>query len=282
MSENSFVNMCRFPLLTDLPFCECVHWKKLHLPYKHMLVVIKKFEMHRESFPKRYRDSPFFKTDFDSFDKDDDNKQNNNSTQSTEAMCDMEEENGRENVIYSELFQKQWPKKTASTSCRYLLKQIEDHTYIVNDKTVLDDVEERLENILQIMKSHCPSDFGFLVNASLEKPVNEKRSNSNYEKLPHPRLRKSKFTGRVVCSNEWRKFHSKISVAEDKTLLPECIEETIPVDHNALYDIKFEETGDQMMHSNNYFDEENKSTKPLLEEITLLLMSMRISRMTVF
>ena len=40
------------------------------------------------------------KTDFDSFDRDDDNKQNNNSTQSTEAMCDMEEKNGYQNVIY--------------------------------------------------------------------------------------------------------------------------------------------------------------------------------------
>ena len=87
-------------------------------------------------------------------------------------------------------------------------------------------------------------------------------------KLPHEKLtRKSKFTGRVGRSNEWRKFHSKISVAEDKTPLPECIEETIPADDNALYDIKFEETGDQMMHSNNYLDEENGDTKSFLEEI---------------
>ena len=79
-------------------------------------------------------------------------------------------------------------EKNSFTSCRYLLKQIKDHTYIVNDKNVLKEVEERLEMILQIMKSHCPSDFGFLVNSSLEKLVHEKRSNSNYEKLPHPRL----------------------------------------------------------------------------------------------
>ena len=84
------------------------------------------------------------------------------------------------------------------------MKQIKDHTYIVNDKTVSEDVEERLENILQTLKSHCTSDFGFPVTSSLEKPVNEKRSNSNYEKLPHPRLRKSKFTGRAGRSNEWR------------------------------------------------------------------------------
>ena len=84
------------------------------------------------------------------------------------------------------------------------MKQIKDHTYIVNDKTVSEDVEERLENILQILKSHCTSDFGFPVTSSLKKPVNEKRSNSNYEKLPHPRLRKSKFTGRAGRSNEWR------------------------------------------------------------------------------
>ena len=129
-------------------------------------------------------------------------------------------------------------------------------------------MEERLENIWQIMKSHCPSDLGFLVNFSLQKPVNEKQSSSNYEKLPHPRLRKSKFTGRVGRSYEWRKFHSKISVAENKTPLQECIEETILADDNALYDIEFEETGDQMVYSNNYLDEENKDTKPFLEEIT--------------
>ena len=69
--------------------------------------------------------------------------------------------------------------------------------------------------------------------------VNEKRSNSNYEKLPHSRLQKPKFTGRVGSSNEWRKFHSKISVAEDKTPLPECIKEIIPADDNVLYNIKF-------------------------------------------
>ena len=108
----------------------------------------------------------------------------------------------------------------------------------------------------------------FFVNSSLEKPVNEKRSNSCYEKLSHLKLRKSKFTGRVGRSNEWRKFHSKISVAEDKTPLPECIEGTIPADDNALYDIKFEETGDQMMHSNNCLEEENGDRKPFLEEIS--------------
>ena len=58
--------------------------------------------MSWESFPKRYRDSPFFNTDFDSFDRDGDSRQNNNSTQSAEAICDMKEENGRQNVIYSE------------------------------------------------------------------------------------------------------------------------------------------------------------------------------------
>ena len=47
------------------------------------------------------------------------------------------------------------------------MKQIKDHTYIVNDKTVLEDVEERLENILQIMKSHCPSDFRGLQDIAL-------------------------------------------------------------------------------------------------------------------
>ena len=246
MLENGFVNMRmrRSPLLTNL----------------------------------RYRDSPFFKTDFDSFDRNDDNKQNNNSNQSADGTCDMEEENLRQNNIYPELFQKQWPKKIASSSCRYLLKQIKDHIYIVNDKTILENVEERLENIFKIMKSHCPTDFGFLIKSSLEKPVNEKRSNSHYEKLSHPRLRKSKFTGRVDCSIGWRKFHSKISVAEDKTPLPERIEGTVPADDNALCDIKFEETGDQMTQSNNYLEEENGIQNLSMKKSLMILMGIRISR----
>ena len=61
------------------------------------------------------------------------------------------------------------------------MKQIKDHTYIVNDKNVLEDVEKWLEKILQIMKSHCPSDLGFLVNSSIEKPVNEKRHIPDFE-----------------------------------------------------------------------------------------------------
>ena len=107
MLENGFINMRRSLLLTDLPFYECVDWKKHDLTCHNMFAVMKKCEISWESFPARYRDSPFFKTDFDSFDTDDHNKQNNNSTQSAETICNMEEENGRQNVIYSELFQKQ-------------------------------------------------------------------------------------------------------------------------------------------------------------------------------
>ena len=90
------------PSSNCLPFCECVDRKKHYLPCKHIFAVIKKFEMSQDRFPTRYRDSPFFKTDFDLFDRDDDNKQNN-STQSAEAICNMEKENGCQNVIYSEL-----------------------------------------------------------------------------------------------------------------------------------------------------------------------------------
>ena len=41
------------PLLTDLPFYECVDWKKHYLPCKHMFAVMKKFEMSWESFPTK-------------------------------------------------------------------------------------------------------------------------------------------------------------------------------------------------------------------------------------
>ena len=52
--ENGLVNNRRSPLLTDLPFCECVDSKKHYLLCKlckHMFAVKKKFEMTWESFP---------------------------------------------------------------------------------------------------------------------------------------------------------------------------------------------------------------------------------------
>ena len=55
-------------------------------------------------------------------------------------------------------------------------QKTKDHTYIVNHKTVSKHVEERLKNILQIMKSHCRSDLGLLVNSSLKKFVVGERS----------------------------------------------------------------------------------------------------------
>ena len=88
-------------------------------------------------------------------------------------------------VLIQNYFKNSDKKNPASTPFRYLLKQIKGNIYIVEDKNVLEGVEERLEKTLQIMKSHCLSDFGFLVNSSLEKPVSAKRSNSNHEKLPH-------------------------------------------------------------------------------------------------
>ena len=88
-------------------------------------------------------------------------------------------------VLIQNYFKNSDKKNPAFTPFRYLLKQTKGNTYIVEDKNVLDGVEERLEKTLQIMKSHCLSDFGFLVNSSLEKPVSAKQSNSNHEKLPH-------------------------------------------------------------------------------------------------
>ena len=86
-----------------------------------------------------------------------------------------------------------------------------------------------------------------------------------------PDFENQSLPGHVGSSNECRKFHSKTSVAESKTPLPKWIEETIPAYDNAFYDIKFEETGDQMRM-------QNLSLKKSL----MMLMSMKISRMAVF
>ena len=56
-----------------------------------MFDVMKNIEMFLENFSTRYRNSPFFRTDVASFDRDDEKKQNNNSNESAEAMCDIEE-----------------------------------------------------------------------------------------------------------------------------------------------------------------------------------------------
>ena len=278
------------------PYCECFDWKKHQLPCKHMLAVMKKFNITFDDFPDRYRNSPFFKTDFDSFDRrasicDNNHLKNGQKVDNGEEIIsnenhivtdqdlqgvNNEEETINEKVVYSDLVKKTFPKKTALKSCRYLLKQIMDHTYTVRNNEVLEDVEAQLEKILDVLKKNSPSDCGFLFNSSYggatkteitsgrknikedqpkqkteykekdnrkeKKATTNKFENINkFAKLPQPRKRKSKFSGRVGRSAEKKKFFGSISITTKAPPKVEIEEELVAVEDDAVYDLPFED-----------------------------------------
>ena len=51
---------------TSYPSCECFEWKKKQMPCKHMFAVMEHIhETSWESFSPKYKDSAFFKIDFE-------------------------------------------------------------------------------------------------------------------------------------------------------------------------------------------------------------------------
>ena len=107
----------------DIPFCECPDWKKFQLPCKHLLVVMKKYEMTWYNFPQRFQDSPFFQLDKDFF-----------SPTFMPTIHQASEEHVETEHVETSFYaipKKIYPKRTAASTCRELLKEIKDIAYIV-------------------------------------------------------------------------------------------------------------------------------------------------------
>ena len=167
MWKNRFINMRRSRLLTDLPFYESVDWKKHYLPCKHMFAVMKK--LLGKVFPQGIEILHFSKLILTYLTQ---MIITNKITIHSKCWGNMRYERRKwSSKCYSfRIISKTVTEKKASTPCRYLLKQIKGHTYLVNNKNVLENLEERLEKILPL-PLRLFSFFVFLLILLLKNPL---------------------------------------------------------------------------------------------------------------
>ena len=217
----------------NLPCCECPDWKKFQLPCKHILAVFTKYNYVWNNFPSVYKNSPYFSVDFDFIDKIDHRPVQN---EVVDADVVDESESIEEDVVHLlKLPKKIYPKRTIASSCRDMLKELKDLTYVVRNLDSFESLEEELSTILEAFRKEAPSDYGLLLE---NKPFKTKKTQetSRYGPLPIPKKLKSKFTGRVGRANEVIKLHRNIDVRTDKTKDVLTLEEPVPVNDIANYD----------------------------------------------
>ena len=100
-------------------------------------------------------------------------------------------------------------------SCREIIKEIKSLTYIIDNHNALEDLKQRLTEARDEFLHYGPTDHGLVVENSKEKVKLEKSLKRKFmENLPMPKIRKSKFTGRVGVASEAKRFASNIRVSE--------------------------------------------------------------------
>ena len=217
----------------NLPYCECSDWKKFQLPCKHILAVMRKYDFNWESFPEAYKRSVFFTLDESTV-------YFASKSENVVSISDTEEsaQNNAETIL-KEIPTKVFPKRTKASSCRELLNEIKNLTYIVYETDALDVLEEQLVVALEGFRQFAQSDSGLLIRDFKRKPT---QAEKKFDKLPQPKNRKSKFTGRVGRLNENNKFYSEISIDQKNSPVRYLQEQQISID-NDIYDIPINPPG---------------------------------------
>ena len=216
---------------TDVPpSCQCVNWKKVLLPCKHMLAV---FEHHKDfgwdSLPVAYTSSPYFNLDYDVI----------NSIPSAVSASEEEYYNIVEDeVIMATIPKKVYPKRTKASSCRELLNQIKSMTYLVNEVEVLHSLEDQLKSSLKMLSDLAPQDDGVVTEPlRVKRRINKSNIKVDLPNLPKPKSLKSSLTGRVGIAAEKRKIAASVSVNDIKKEDKNAVLEEIAPDDEAHFDI---------------------------------------------
>ena len=95
------------------------------------------------------------------------------------------------------------------------MKEMKSLTHITDNHNARENLKQRLTEVRDEFAHYAPTDHGLVVENSKEKVKLEKSlKRKSIENLPVPKVRKSKFTGRVGVANEAKRFASNISVSE--------------------------------------------------------------------
>ena len=208
------------------PTCTCKDWKKFLMPCKHFLAVFEHAQgVSWNSLSKIYISSPFFTIDFDVFgikepvaldiENTEDPLLGSSFLQDETSKENFETNKMERNVSKFEELTVKKEKVKLDFSCREIMKEIKSLSYIIYNHNALENLKQRLTEARDEFTHYAPTDHGLVVENSKEKVKLEKSlKRKSMENLPMPKIRKSKFTGRVGVANEAKRFPSNISVSE--------------------------------------------------------------------
>ena len=153
-----------------LPSCTCFDWKKHLIPCKHMMGVFKHSAgISWLSLGKDYRESVFFKIDYEVLGLEDETvdktfkeieKVNEKNPSNKPLQEPPHPTLPEDNLVFSELPKRVSSTKTKASHCREILHQIKSLTFVVDDMDALEQLGEELRSSFEKLKQAAPTDFG--------------------------------------------------------------------------------------------------------------------------
>ena len=182
--------------------CECADWKNNTLLCKQMFAIFDKIDgLDWNSFSINYRNSPYFCLDI--------NNQILDKSSEEFPVCENEDpepvcKNDGQSVYFKTLPKKQYVKRSKTSMCRELLKQINFLTFLVLEEETLDKLEEDLRDNVEDLKLQALRDAG-LIKESFSCVRFSPKQGIYRDPLPKRKIKKSALSGRVGIGAEKRR-----------------------------------------------------------------------------
>ena len=188
----------QFGDLSTMPSCSCFDWQKHHWPCKHFLAIYKHFpEWGWEAMSPIYKDSPYFKIDSNVVPDDsmmistlkastDTHDTPNTVPPSGEVYRAQSDEVPLEKFIdSSSQNQPIINLKHEGRSCREILKELQNLTYLCTNGNAFQTLKDDLQTALNKFKQCLPSESGILIEAPKSKqPPKLKKGTTANENQP--------------------------------------------------------------------------------------------------
>ena len=148
-----------------MPKCSCIDWSRTGYPCKYFFAIFNKYPAWSwNDLSKLYTENPFLNLDLEvipiaNFDIDDKDRRKNEPTLNTNSY--EEEANNCDNnhdFEFIDLPRKCKWRVNKATPLRETLKEIKDASFLIDDKEVLDEALERLNELKLLFKKSIPTD----------------------------------------------------------------------------------------------------------------------------
>ena len=199
---------------TQPPSCECYSWKQNHFPCKHFFAIFEHFPAWGwDKLPDHFTNSPLLTLDEAVIGQEqptstdisspasphlDDNTDCSVHVPNTNTQAETNSVLPR---MYANIPQKKCSSKALGSSCREILSEIRQLTFLIDDSNELANLKTDLQGVYQRLKELAPSDGGLQVERGettlkKRKLPNTEHPHKKLRKIPKAQPKRSKFSGR--------------------------------------------------------------------------------------